>query len=93
MTKPRWKLRPPDDDRIFAEVIRKAGTFIWKYIQHDSLLEHQEHENLTEDEKKDAEKILDDEIKFVEQRKPGFKLFSQCVVTTFKREDNDSSLS
>ncbi|KAH8382793.1 hypothetical protein KR009_005281 [Drosophila setifemur] len=41
-------------DRLFAELLTEHERLIFKYHEHDSLLEQEEHENLTEEERKSA---------------------------------------
>ncbi|KAH8375970.1 hypothetical protein KR200_011288 [Drosophila serrata] len=41
-------------DRLFAEILTEHDKLIFKYHEHDSLLEQEEHENLTEEERKSA---------------------------------------
>lgn len=41
-------------DRLFAELLTEHDKLIFKYHEHDSLLEQEEHENLTEEERKSA---------------------------------------
>ncbi|EDW15808.1 uncharacterized protein Dmoj_GI10182 [Drosophila mojavensis] len=41
-------------DRLFAELLTEHEKLIFKYHEHDSLLEQEEHENLTEEERKSA---------------------------------------
>ncbi|XP_068157682.1 transcriptional regulator ATRX homolog [Drosophila tropicalis] len=41
-------------DRLFAEILTEHESLIFKYHEHDSLLEQEEHENLTEEERKSA---------------------------------------
>ncbi|KAH8310934.1 hypothetical protein KR044_003488 [Drosophila immigrans] len=41
-------------DRLFAELLTEHENLIFKYHEHDSLLEQEEHENLTEEERKSA---------------------------------------
>ncbi|KMZ05859.1 transcriptional regulator ATRX homolog [Drosophila simulans] len=41
-------------DRLFAEILTEHEKLIFKYHEHDSLLEQEEHENLTEEERKSA---------------------------------------
>ncbi|KAH8330849.1 hypothetical protein KR067_008212, partial [Drosophila pandora] len=41
-------------DRLFAELLSEHDKLIFKYHEHDSLLEQEEHENLTEEERKSA---------------------------------------
>ncbi|KAH8335403.1 hypothetical protein KR074_000815 [Drosophila pseudoananassae] len=41
-------------DRLFAELLSEHEKLIFKYHEHDSLLEQEEHENLTEEERKSA---------------------------------------
>ena len=41
-------------DRMMAELLKKHENIIWKYHDHDSLLENQTDENLTEEERKAA---------------------------------------
>ncbi|XP_036321898.1 transcriptional regulator ATRX homolog isoform X2 [Rhagoletis pomonella] len=41
-------------DRLFAELLSKHESLIFKYHEHDSLLENEESENLNEDERKAA---------------------------------------
>jgi len=41
-------------DRLFAEILTEHDKLIFKYHEHDSLLEQEEHENLSEEERKSA---------------------------------------
>ena len=41
-------------DRLFAEMLKKYEDYIYKYHEHDSLLENKEEETLNEDERKAA---------------------------------------
>ncbi len=41
-------------DLLLADLLKKHDTLIWKYHDHDSLLENQVDENLTEEERKAA---------------------------------------
>ncbi|XP_032593368.1 transcriptional regulator ATRX homolog [Drosophila grimshawi] len=41
-------------DRLFAELLTEHEKLIFKYHEHDSLLEQEEHENLSEEERKSA---------------------------------------
>lgn len=41
-------------DRLFAQLLKKHEDVIWKYHEHDSLLENKEEETLNEEERKAA---------------------------------------
>lgn len=41
-------------DRLFAELLKKFETLLYKYHEHDSLLENKEEETLNEEERKAA---------------------------------------
>ncbi|KAJ0175997.1 hypothetical protein K1T71_008171 [Dendrolimus kikuchii] len=47
-------LPPLPKDRLFAEMLREHEAQIYKYHEHDSLLENKEEETLTEEERKAA---------------------------------------
>ncbi len=51
------------EDKLLAEIIEKHGDLIWKIHDHDSLLEHQQDENLTEEERKAAWEEYENEKK------------------------------
>ncbi|XP_059093491.1 transcriptional regulator ATRX-like isoform X2 [Tigriopus californicus] len=50
-------------DRLLAELLTKHDKLIWKYHDHDSLLENQVDENLTEEERKAAWEEFENEKK------------------------------
>lgn len=59
----KYELEPDDEvreipilpkDRLFAEMLQKYEDMIWKYHEHDTLLENKEEETLNEDERKQA---------------------------------------
>lgn len=58
----KYDLEPDDErilpllpkDRLFAEMLKKYEDVIYKYHEHDSLLENKEEETLDEDERKAA---------------------------------------
>lgn len=58
----RYDLEPDDErilpllpkDRLFADMLRKFENMIYKYHEHDTLLENKEEETLDEDERKQA---------------------------------------
>ena len=50
-------------DALLAELIKKHPSLIWKYHDHDSLLENQIDENLTEDERRLAWQEFEQEKK------------------------------
>ena len=50
-------------DRLLAEMINRHKDLIFKYHDHDSLLENQVDENLTEEERKAAWEEFDNEKK------------------------------
>ncbi|KAL0829318.1 hypothetical protein ABMA28_004116 [Loxostege sticticalis] len=54
-TPPQPRPLPPlPKDRLFAEMLREHETQIYKYHEHDSLLENKEEETLSEEERKAA---------------------------------------
>ena len=55
-------IKPPKD-KLLAELILKHKELIWKIHDHDSLLENQTDEHLTEEERKAAWKEYEDEKK------------------------------
>ena len=55
-------IKPPKD-KLLAELILKHKELIWKIHDHDSLLENQVDEHLTEEERKAAWKEYEDEKK------------------------------
>lgn len=50
-------------DLLLAELLKKHEELIWKYHDHDSLLENQTDENLTEEERKAAWEEFENEKK------------------------------
>ena len=50
-------------DLLLAELIKKHPRLIWKFHDHDSLLENQVDENLTEEERKAAWEEFENEKK------------------------------
>lgn len=50
-------------DRLLAEMLKKHGKMIWKFHDHDSLLENQVDENLSEEERKAAWEEFENEKK------------------------------
>merc|ERR1719326_873852 len=50
-------------DLLLAELLNKHGSMIWSYHDHDSLLENQGDENLTEEERKAAWEEFENEKK------------------------------
>ncbi|XP_045773652.1 transcriptional regulator ATRX homolog isoform X2 [Maniola jurtina] len=48
------ELPPLPKDRLFAEILKEYEAQIYKYHEHDSLLENKEEETLTEEERKAA---------------------------------------
>merc|ERR1719510_764222 len=52
-------------DLLLAELLKKHGSMIWTFHDHDSLLENQVEENLTEEERKAAWEEFENEKKGV----------------------------
>jgi transcriptional regulator ATRX len=50
-------------DRLMAELLKKHSKMIWKFHDHDSLLENQVDENLTEEERRAAWEEFENEKK------------------------------
>merc|ERR1719510_2873592 len=60
-------------DLLLAELLKKHGSMIWSFHDHDSLLENQVDENLTEEERKAAWEEFENEKKGI----PNFAEVSQ----------------
>lgn len=54
-------------DRLFAQLLKKHEDIIWKYHEHDSLLENKEEETLNEEERKAAWEEFE-----AEKKRPAF---------------------
>ena len=61
------------EDRLLAELLEKHKTVIWSVSNHDSLLENQVDQNLTEEERKSAWEEYDQEKKGVIQTNIGIE--------------------
>jgi len=61
------------EDRLLAELLEKHKTVIWSVNNHDSLLENQVDQNLTEDERKSAWEEYEQEKKGVIQTNVGIE--------------------
>lgn len=64
-------------DRLFAEMLKKHDSFLYKYHEHDSLLENKEEETLNEEERKAAWEEFESEknrpvVNYMNQRRECF---------------------
>lgn len=71
-------------DRLFAEMLKKHDKVIYKYHEHDSLLENKEEETLNEDERKAAWEEFE-----TEKNRPALNMNQRCkfyymICTTIK---------
>lgn len=66
MTKPDWDARPtpnvPKDD-LLAQLLMQFPRLVYKYHEHDSLLENKGEEELSEQEKNDAWALYEADVK------------------------------
>merc|ERR1719445_1554993 len=61
------------EDRLLAELLEKHKTVIWSVSNHDSLLENQVDQNLTEEERKSAREEFEQEKKGMIQTNVGIE--------------------
>lgn len=66
LTKPNWEARPtpnvPKDD-LLAQLLMQFPKLVYKYHEHDSLLENKGEEELSEQEKNDAWALYEADVK------------------------------
>lgn len=64
---------PVPEDRLLAELVDKHKEIVWSFKNHDSLLENQIDENLTEEERKSAWEEFEQEKKGMMQTNIGIE--------------------
>ncbi len=68
-------------DLLLAELLKRHDKMIWKYHDHDSLLENQVDENLTEEERKAAWEEFENEKKGLVMGAAGNPAIQNAIMT------------